>query len=194
MLFSLFFLSTFTPQIIWENRNIDLRDGQICRVTVDGTDFGIEEPTPFSAMWFSHKLNRAGLRYEIGITIQTGDLVWINGPYPCGDWPDLRIARNGICDELDPGEKYLGDGGYRDGNQWAETPNGLNDHDQRQKQMARARHETMNGRFKQWNILKAIFRHNIAKHGAAFRAIACITQLSIQYGERLFDIDYDDAE
>jgi hypothetical protein len=89
----------------------------------------------------------------------------------------------------------LGDGGYRDGNQWVETPNGLNDHDQRQeKQMARARHETMNGHLKQWNILKAIFRHNLGKHGAAFRAIACITQLSIQYGEPLFDINYDDAE
>jgi hypothetical protein len=55
-------------------------------------------------MGFSHKLNSAGLRYEIGITIQTGDLVWTNGPYPCGNWPDLRIARNGICDELDPGK------------------------------------------------------------------------------------------
>jgi hypothetical protein len=93
---------------IWENQNIGLKDGQICRVTVDGTNFGIEEPTPFSAMWFSHKRIHAGLIYEIRITIQTGDLVWINGPYPCGDWPDVRIARNGICDELDPGQKIFG--------------------------------------------------------------------------------------
>jgi hypothetical protein len=26
--------------------------------------------------------------------------VWINGPFPCGSWPDLRIARNALVDAL----------------------------------------------------------------------------------------------
>jgi hypothetical protein len=40
----------------------------------------------------------------------------------------------------------------------------------------------------------AIIWEHLKSNGAAFRSIACITQLSIQYGERLVDIDYDDAE
>jgi len=61
--------------------------------------------------WFSHKFNGPGLRYEVGLCIQTGDCVWIHGPFPCGTWPDLRIARDAIVDALDDGECYLADGG-----------------------------------------------------------------------------------
>ena len=63
------------------------------------------------------------------------------------------------------GEKILADGGYRDGNQFFETPNGLHDADQRMKATARARHETINARLKRWNVLKDVFRHDIDKHG-----------------------------
>ena len=53
-------------------------------MTVDGTDVMIWEPTPFSKMWYSHKFHGAELRYEIGMCIQTGDIVWVNGPFKCG--------------------------------------------------------------------------------------------------------------
>jgi hypothetical protein len=52
-------------------------------------------------------VNGPGLRYEIAICIQTGEPVWINGPFPCGSWPDLIIARNALVDALDAGEYYL---------------------------------------------------------------------------------------
>lgn len=42
-------------------------NGSICKVTVDGTDFLINEPTPFNKKWCSHKFKHAALRYEIGI-------------------------------------------------------------------------------------------------------------------------------
>lgn len=61
---------------------------------------------------------------------------------------DLQIARSWLIFELDDNEKYLADGGYRDGQQYSETPNGLNNDDQRMKAAARARHETANRRFK----------------------------------------------
>jgi hypothetical protein len=96
-------------QMEWENRYRG-DNGSHCLVSVDGTDFGIYEPSPFSPKWYSHKLNGPGLRYEIAICIQTGEPVWINGPFPCGSWPDLRIARNALVDALDAGEYYLADG------------------------------------------------------------------------------------
>lgn len=40
------------------------------------------EPTPFDAKRFSHKFKEPSLRFEEGITIDGGDLVWVHGPYP----------------------------------------------------------------------------------------------------------------
>lgn len=77
-------------QVKWENR-LNADKGKTCKVTVDGTDCQIFEPRPFSKQWYSHKFKKAGVRYEVAVCIQTGWIVWINGPYPCGAWPDIKI-------------------------------------------------------------------------------------------------------
>ena len=53
---------------------------------MDGNDFFIQEPTTFSKSWYSHKFRGAGLRYEVGIAIQTGDIVWTNSQFWPGIW------------------------------------------------------------------------------------------------------------
>lgn len=170
-----------------------MRDnGSVCLVTIDGTDFKINEPTPFSTMWFSHKINHAGLRYEIGICIQTGWIVWVNGPYPPGHWPDLAIARDGINEALGPGELYLADGTYRDGNGFAETPNGLNNADQRMKSIARARHERVNGMLKNFGCLSRCFRHHRTLHGRLVEAVANVVQAALMLEGGSFQVTYDD--
>ena len=72
--------------------------GNDCLVSVDGTDFEIQEPWPYhrlhSRMWFSHKFKGPGLRYEVGLSILGGEIVWIGGPYACGLWPDLKIFKH----------------------------------------------------------------------------------------------------
>jgi hypothetical protein len=132
---------------------------------VDGTDFWIEEPIPFDRKWFSHKINGPAVRYEVGVCIKTGWIVWINGPFPAGRWPDINIARLGLIHCLDAGEYYAADGGYSDGHQFASTPNGLND-----------------------------YRHSLVFHGTIFHAVAGIVQLTIQYGHPLFDIEYNETD
>jgi hypothetical protein len=159
---------------------------------VDGTDFSIFEPSPFDPKWFSHKINGPGLRYEVAICIQTGWIVWIHGPFPCGAWPDLRIARDALIFEVLPGEMLLADGGYRDNHQFFETPTGLNNNDQQMKALARARHETCNRRFKEYGALSRKFRHPREKHGIIFTAVANITQLAIMLDQPLFSIQYRD--
>ena len=52
--------------------------------------------------------------------------------------------------------------------------------------------ETINKRFKQFGVLKQIYRHDIRDHGSAFRCVAIVTQLSIENGEPLFSVDYQD--
>jgi len=83
-----FILSSF--KILWANR---LRGdiGNACKVSVDGTDFRIFNWKPFWSGWFSHKFKGPGVRYEVGLCIRTGDIVWINGPFPCGQYPDITI-------------------------------------------------------------------------------------------------------
>ena len=63
---------------------MDADANQVALQTIDGTDFKVWEPHPFNPDYFSHKYNHAGVRYEIGICIKTGWIVWINGPFPCG--------------------------------------------------------------------------------------------------------------
>jgi hypothetical protein len=156
-------------------------------VSCDGTDFRIHEQKPFWKGWYSYKYNGPGLRYEVAICIQTGAIVWINGPFPCGKWPDIRIFRNDLKKELDNGEKAEADNGYQGEPRHIKLPTG-----ERAQSIVRARHETVNGRFKNFGCLSGIFRHGVAKHSSAFRAVAAITQLALDNGEPLFSVNYDD--
>jgi len=167
-------------------------NGSICLVTADGTDFKIYEPTPFSKKWYCHKFKHAGLRYEVAICIQTGWIVWINGPYPCGHWSDLAISRDGLNQALLPWERFLADGGYKDEYGYSFTPTGYNTRDQYIKAVARARHETVNGLFKKFGALKHEWRHNKTKHGIVFNAVANITQAQIQCEPATFQVQYKD--
>ena len=62
------------------------------------------------------------------------------------------------------------------------------------QQRIRARHETVNKRFKQWGCLQNKFRHDILKHAEVFRAVAVITQIAIETGEPLFEVNYIDDD
>lgn len=61
---------------------------------------------------------------------------------------------------------------------------------QRLKDDVRACHETVNKRFKQFGILKRVFRQELCKHKAVFTAVSVITQIAIRNGEELYDVDY----
>jgi hypothetical protein len=52
----------------------------------------------------------------------------------------------------------------------------------------RSRHKSLNGRLKNWVILTSLYRHDLMKHGNVFWAIAVITQISINVGEKLFEV------
>jgi hypothetical protein len=58
----------------------------------------------------------------------------------------------------------------------------------------RARHETLNGRLKNWGILSQVFCHHIMMHGDVFQACAVVTQpqLTDENGEPLFEVEYKD--
>jgi hypothetical protein len=159
--------------IKWESRLLRNDKGCTCKVMVDGTDFAIGEPYPFDKKWYSHKFKGPGLRYEVGVCIQTGDIVWTYGPFPCGRFPDIKIFRHRLINLLPPGEKVEADAGYRGERAKIRVPaDYLNEADRRAKAGARARHETVNKQFKQWGCLGKKFRHPLSKHMMCFNAVA----------------------
>ena len=58
------------------------------------------------------------------------------------------------------------------------------------KDDVRARHETVNKKFKQFAALKEVFRHDLDKHQPVFEAIAVLTQIGIGNGEPLYQVQY----
>ena len=162
-------------------------------MTIDGVDFEILEPWPFSGKWYSHKFNGPGLRYEIGICIKTGDAVSYTGPFECGTWPDLSIFRSRLKHMLGPCEHVVADKGYRGDLKVFTEDQAISFEHQHCMNVARGRHETFNGRMKAWGILKQIFRHNIDKHHIAFRSVIVIEQLRQDAGHKVFQVsDLDD--
>ena len=58
--------------------------------------------------------------------------------------------------------------------------------------VARACHKTVNLHFKSKQVLVKHFHHSLVFHSACFQAVAVITELNIENGEPLFDIQYSD--
>lgn len=149
-------------------------------VSLDGTDFRIREPIPFNKKWFSHKFKGPGIRYEIGICIQSGEIVWASGGFPCGEWSDIKIARDSYVN-FSGNEITLADKGYRGIDNFKIPTN------QAEKSIL-ARHETLNGRLKNFRILNTTFRHPLHKHPKIFHACINIIQISITNGECVFEL------
>jgi hypothetical protein len=163
-------------------------EGANCFVSLDGTDCPIQEPILFNSMWYSHKINAAGLRYEIGLNIKAGTIVWVNGGVPCGTWSDLKLARSAYTSAIVRGEMTIADDGYGDSNYFIHPKQFPRSSVQQKKIMAR--HETINRRLKQFSILTVPFRHELNKHPTCFHAVANITQMMIMNGEPLYEIKF----
>lgn len=178
-------------QIVWENR-LKGDTGNDCMTSVDCTDFRIPQ---YGRDFYSYKFNKSGLRYEVALCIKTGDIVWVNGPFAPGLYNDWQIFQEALQSHLGECERVEADDGYVGGApQHVKCPKSFanpKETEEMQKRV-RARHETVNKRFKQWGILEQQFRNDLSKHSDVFHAIAVITQLSIENGEPLFSVDYND--
>eukprot|EP00804_Cyclotella_cryptica_P008160 CCRYP_004634-RA/>CCRYP_004634-RA protein AED:0.21 eAED:0.21 QI:0/-1/0/1/-1/1/1/0/100 len=88
----------------------------------------------------SHKFKSNGLKYEVGVCIQSGNIVWINGPFRGGEC-DLNIARHAVIGALDEGEMVEADGGYEGEPFYIKISKDVTGEEQkRMKTITRARH------------------------------------------------------
>lgn len=163
-----------------------------CFVSLDATDCPIQEPSPFSSKWFSHKLNGAGVKYEIGVNIQTGLIVWVFGGLPCGKYSDLKLARQRYIHAVDIGERTIADDTYKDSNYfiYPTAPDTTTESGRLQKKIM-ARHETVNRRLKIYSVLTTKYRHDIDSHRSCFYAVANVTQLMLLHDQPLYKLNDD---
>ena len=86
-------------------------------------------------------------------------------------------------------ERVITDRGYR-GNPFCVTPDqSLNEAHRVFMSKARARHETINRRLKQWQCLKQMWRHDRHKHHFAFKSVLTLVQLEFHHGHRPFQLN-----
>jgi hypothetical protein len=126
------------------------------------------------------------LNYEVGVCIQTGDIVWVNGPFNAGGLNDIKLYRRTLKYQLVPGEMVEADRGYR-GDKTIKCPETVVSlSDTQAKQKAQARHEAVNGRLKQFRVLVSVFRHEYNLHQFVFYDFAVLTQISFENGSPPF--------
>jgi hypothetical protein len=181
-------------KIVWK-RGLDDPRTEIYAVSADATDCRDKErkhPTlARDTGTCSKKFKHAALKYEIGLSVKTGDCVWINGPYRGGLHDQTVMREGGLLNKLKPGKLCIVDRGYinfkhRDKLSWP------NPYDSKQvnnfKSRARLRHETFNGRIKFFNILKETFEHAQDLHKCVFEAVCVIVQYQMENGSPLFSV------
>ena len=198
-------ISHFVADVIywpdtWSNPDNPQDDTEtIFILTVDGVHCPIEEPTLPSfeqnEKYYSHKYNAAGLDYELGISIFTQRCVWCAGPYPAGKndisifkhklLPKMQEARNNSAKNVQ--FRAIGDKGYRGVRDFLSVPSSQDTPEVRDfKSRALSRHETFNGRLKNFDCLDVRFRHSIDKHRMCFHAVLVIVQMQLDNGSPLF--------
>ena len=166
-------------------------------MSVDCTDLEVVEPYPYcrvwSKKWYSHKFKGPGVRYEIALCIYDGSIVWVNGPFPCGKYNDCDIFMNlGLKNQLQQYERVEADDGYRAADPLYVRCPGSRLHPQDtvdHRRALRGRHETVNKRIKQYNILRAPFQNGMHKHRMVFQSIIVLTQISFDLGQPLFGVN-----
>ena len=192
--------------IVWENRKTNDR-GDDCLISVDATDCAFQQilinnpEKPGKKMinkaLYSFKLNGPGLRYEIGLSLLSNDIVWINGPFCPGDWNDLEIFRHDLMHKLEPGERVEADNIYTSEAAFVVTPKSLTTKEEQLAMMKRVegRHEALNKHVKNWKCIKDNYRvkgtamEKMEKHGTLFRACAIVKQVAMQMGVgELYDV------
>jgi hypothetical protein len=112
--------------------------------------------------FMSHKYTgKSALCYELGVSILgREDLVWIQGPYPAGEYTDIKIFNKVLHHFLDPGEQVEANKGYVGHPDKIKCPHNVGNPVEKwvMRGRVRAHHKMLNGRLKNWGILSQVYR------------------------------------
>lgn len=164
---------------------------------VDGTVCPINRPSNTEDMLYhlSGKHKSVCIKYEVGVNVVTGEIVWVGGPIGGSVHDMLLLRMGGLLDRMEPGEKMLADKGYvgEDESDKILTPTkrdrGMEERDlpvevqlrNRKIQNVRVLVEHSIGRIKRFSILRDRFRNVLEMHGMVFRVCCKLTNLDLVY-------------
>ena len=182
--------------IVWEE---DYLKGKRWVLSVDGIHCWVNEPQhpqwSQDSAYYSHKYNKAGLDYELGISLVDNRLLWMRGPFPAGT-NDITVFREGgLLEQLKARKQSaIGDKGYNGEPEHCSTFNAHDNSGVRLfKSRALKRHENFNNLLKQNQILDTRFRHGEQRFACAFEACCVLAQYRIQGEIPLYDILIEDV-
>jgi hypothetical protein len=190
----LIFPNFFTVQVCFPEDD-EWPEGLIFAGSIDGVHFKTYEPMhpdlPLDPKAKSHKFNSGGLAYDIFLSIHEQRIYHIGGPYLAGA-NDKRIWKEGAGALLPDGMRAIADTGYR-GSKGVSIPDGKRDSKLANvfKRRVRGRHETFNGRIKNFAILRETFRirkDRMMRHKTVLGAICVIVQYQMENGSPLFAV------
>ena len=73
---------------------------------VSADDVRICRPQNFDRKWCSLKFRAAALRYKVGISVSSGEIVWVIGPFPAGQYKYQAILNRKMQHDLLNNEKF----------------------------------------------------------------------------------------
>jgi hypothetical protein len=159
-------------------------DGIHCRI-YEGRD-------PFWKGLYSHKFEGPAYSYQVATAVTTGHIIAVHGPYPAGKWPDYKIFKETLANQIIEGKEMgVADAGYayRGLKRWLYPAYWRTKRGEKEgvsmnilHENIRARHEQTNCRFAKFNCISSIFRHPKQLHHYFFNAVACVVQLEIMAG------------
>jgi 16S rRNA G966 N2-methylase RsmD len=62
--------------------------------------------------FFSHTKNRAAVKYLVTLAIFSPHVVFIDGPFPAGQFNDIMAFRSCLKDKIKEGKQVIVDGGF----------------------------------------------------------------------------------
>jgi hypothetical protein len=179
---------------------------EIFSISDDGTDFKLQEwkhPTlPRDNAGCSHKMKHAAAKYEVVLAVHRAKVVHIAGPFK-GGTHDLEMFRQGglkakltrlnrTLRGVRRVQLCLADRGYHskeDDECFFSLPNGYDSKELNNfKSRGRLRHETFNGRLKNFWCLSDTFRHGFGNHKFVFEAVVTIVQYQMDNGSPIFAV------
>lgn len=162
--------------------------------------------------WYSHKLNAAGLTYEVVIDVCSSNALWVAGPKPASTH-DITFFRGGtevskdrkkneatwdsnaLYFQIPKDKRLIGDSGYKGEPKKISTTS--REHNEEVKEFfarAKSRQESFNTRLKFFNVLSGCFRHGkgvadkLEFHKICFEAVCVLVQYDMENGHPLLVI------
>lgn len=165
---------------------------QNTHMSVDCLDCHIQQK---GCVFGFHKFkNKAGLHYRVALGILTGEIKWINGQYPCGEWQDITIFRDGLIHYFDSTEMGEADNAYTEEEPYKCTvpsdvlgwPLEMDEMIQR----VQGWHDSVYTCLNFCLLMEDLYRRDPIQQGYVLHVVAVLMHLSIENGDTLYEIEY----